>query len=557
MSETISIPSFNELLEVLNNGSINQTDDKIQIGETVLSSEEFDKLYLADIKDLFSQYETKIFSKTEPEFDMLKQFNLTGFLNPVLKSTNAQEVAKSFQKKISTAILDNYGHKLSGEKVLEFADNDLVEPENVITMLKCKSLYAQDSKSSDYVKPVSYSELLDFYSPKKHPNRIANLQKNNKITLEFQEFYKEMLETVSEQERKEYIEALIQEAKDDTNSTSQEFSENILGYANNQIIPDEELEKNISGEFLLKQYLDKKISIARVLEIYQTAPEHFSAVKSILTPDKIQDDTKFSSIMYLFLHCDILSITELKNLLVETKNTESLDGYIDEGSSPSKIKELYENYLIDYACIKNLQSIGILKEKDIQKYHFSIKKDDCYKELDNLQDVTIIGTGNTVPFSNTGFFMQKQKVQSNPELNVYEILGKDNDKSFSELPTIHHIDEHKENGFLNNYKIITLKFSGLVAFVSNDKTKPIYIMPYQEAIYIIKNHKLPEHFSKNEQIKDVRSSENRNEEILKTASTFDVAKDYLENAGYNEKLDYDSNYKNMSAYYNKILLRGI
>ena len=139
-----------------------------------------------------------------------------------------------------------------------------------------------------------------------------------------------MLDGVSKKDRKEYIEDLTSEAKKEA-ATSQEFSTNLLGYANHQIIPDETLEQNISGDFLKQQYLDKKISIARVLAIYATAPKYFSAVESILTPeeitkahskDEVSDDalmqipkdsriayleknnTKFSTMMYLFLHCD-------------------------------------------------------------------------------------------------------------------------------------------------------------------------------------------------------------------------------------------------------------
>jgi hypothetical protein len=584
MAEIISNIKFKELIEDLSSGSIIKTKDgKLNIRGTILSSKDFDNLYLADIKDLFFKYETTI----SPEFSPSKEVyeNLATFSNPILKSTGVPEITKSFQKKMSQAILDNYGKKFSGKEVIEFAENGYVEPEQVITMLKYKSLYAQDPKSEDYVEPVSYSELLDFYSPEKHPGRMLSLQKDNKLNLEFQEFHKEMLENISKKERKEYIEDLIHETKDNA-STPQEFSENILEYANHQIIPDENLEQNISGEFLKKQYLDKKISIARIFAIYKTAPKYFSAVESILTPDEItkahkseqiqdealmyipkdsriaylqENNTKFNTMMYLFLHCNGFSIAELKALLNETHNTESLEFYIDEGSSPSKIKELYENYLIDYSCIKHLQSVGILTDKDIQKYNFSINKGKFYQELDNLQTVSIIGNGNSVSFSNTGFFMQEQKVQKVQKvqnLDVFKILGKENDKVFSELPTISHKDDKGKNSFLDNYKIIALKFSGLIAFVSNDNTKPTYIMPYQEAAYIIKNHRLPENFSENEQIKEVRNSEKTNEDILKTANTFEIAKPYLEQANYNEELDFASNFEIMLEQYQKIKIKG-
>lgn len=581
MGEVISDIKFKELLEALSSKSVNKTGNgQIDIRGTVLSSTEFDRLYLSDIKDLFSRYETVI----TPDFAPSQQLynDLDTFSNPALKNTSVPEITTAFRKKLSTAILDNYGKKLSGREVLEQANQGYVEPEEVITMLKYKSLYAQDENAPDYVEPVSPEQLLDFYSPEKHPGRMLGLLKSVKIGAEFEEFHQEMLESVSKKDKKEYIEDLTSEARKEA-SSSQEFSSNLLGYANHQIIPDETLEQNISGDFLKQQYLDKKISIARVLAIYATAPKYFSAVESILTPeeitkahskDEVSDDalmqipkdsriayleksnTKFSTMMYLFLHCDGFSVTELQALLTAKKNTESLEFYIDAGSSPAKIKELYENYLIDYGCIKNLQATGILTEKDMQKYHLSINKRAFYNELDNTQTVTITGTGDSVPFSSTGVFLGSRAPKVFPSLEVYEILGKKNNKSFDELPTIKHTDVHQKTSFLDNYRIVALEFSNLVAFVPTELTKPIYIMPYQEAAYIIKSRRLPPNFSEHEEIKEVRQTEKTNEDILKIANQFDEARPYFEQIGYNEDRDFVSNYSAMLEEYQKIKIKG-
>ena len=581
MGEVISDIKFRELLEALSSKSVNKTGNgQIDIRGTVLSSTEFDRLYLSDIKDLFARYEIAI----TPDFAPSKQLytDLDTFSNPALKNTSVPEITTAFRKKLSTAILDNYGKKLSGREVLEQANQGYVEPEEVITMLKYKSLYAQDEKAPDYAEPVSPEQLMEFYSPEKHPGRMLGLLKSGKIGAEFEEFHQEMLDGVSKKDRKEYIEDLTSEAKKEA-ATSQEFSTNLLGYANHQIIPDETLEQNISGDFLKQQYLDKKISIARVLAIYATAPKYFSAVESILTPDEItkahskdevsddalmqipkdsriayleKNNTKFSTMMYLFLHCDGFSVTELQTLLTAKQNTESLEFYIDAGSSPAKIKELYENYLIDYGCIKNLQAIGILTEKDMQKYHLSINKRAFYRELDNTQTVTIAGNGDSVPFSSTGVFLGSKAPKVFPSLEVYEILGKKNNKGFEQLPTINHTDEHQKTSFLDNYRIVALEFSNLVAFVPNELTKPIYIMPYQEAAYIIKNRRLPANFSEHEKIKEVRQTEKTNEDILRVANQFDEARPYFERIGYNEDRDFVSNYAAMLEEYQKIKIKG-
>ena len=56
MGEVISDIKFRELLEALSSKSVNKTGNgQIDIRGTVLSSTEFDRLYLSDIKDLFAR----------------------------------------------------------------------------------------------------------------------------------------------------------------------------------------------------------------------------------------------------------------------------------------------------------------------------------------------------------------------------------------------------------------------------------------------------------------------------------------------------------------------
>lgn len=122
MGEIISNIKFKELLEALSSKAVNKSNNgQIDIRGTMLSSSEFDRLYLSDIKDLFTKYEATI----TPDFAPSKQAyaDLDTFSNPALKSTGVPEITNGFRKKLSTAILDNYGTKFSGKEVLEEAEN--------------------------------------------------------------------------------------------------------------------------------------------------------------------------------------------------------------------------------------------------------------------------------------------------------------------------------------------------------------------------------------------------------------------------------------------------
>lgn len=599
-----SFVGFNDLLKALSNKSIIRTQNgKINIAGAILSGKEFDKLYLTDIKDMLAKLEETI----SPDFSPTQQLytTLDTLSSPVLSVTSVPETVSAFYKKMHTALekpenkktfeetltaytqeepetpvfmlatmslelfqeddssiytklmptsselFEGYGIKYNGDDILFLANQGFIEPEAPMDMLIYKSLHAQDTNSDTYLEPVSYEALLDFYSPSKNPNRMRMLAKNGKITPGFIELHTEMLDNVSAIKRKDYIADLIAESKENAN-ISEDFSEEILNYANMQIIPDSALENNISGEYLKKQYLAGKISIARVLEIYKTAPKYFVALESILTPDEItaahskdeldddslmyisqesrvaylqKNNTKFSTMMYLFLHCDGFSVTELIQLLNENRIIDTLDFYIDAGSSPERIKELYENYLIDYQCIKNLKASGILTDKDIQKYNFSLSKEKVYQDISNTSTLPIIGSASIVPFSTTGAFLGKPLVTASPEAlsTSYKILGATEEQIIS----ISHLDEHNNASFLNQYKLVPLKYSNLVALVPPSSNSPVYLMPYQEIAFILYNKKLPNNFSENESIKEVKPSEKLPEDILKTAYQFEEANSYL------------------------------
>lgn len=604
---------FNDLLKALSNNSIVRTKNgKLNISGAIISSKEFDKLYLNDIKDLLGKYEATI----SPEFAPTKQLysTLDTLSSPVLKSTGVPEAVSAFYKKMNAALIipenkqifnetltsyaqesteapvfmlaamslelpqkdessiyktlapssseifEEYGTKYNGSDILYLANTGFIEPELPINMLICKSLHAQDDNSSTYLEPVSYEALLEFYSPEQNPNRIRNLVQSGKITPQFIELHQEMLDNVPSAQRKEYIADLINESKTNCakpgNFSADTFSQEILEYANLQLIPDSALSNNISGDFLRRQYLAKTISISRVFEIYQTAPKYFSAVESILTPNEIttahsrddladdalmyipqnsrvaylqQNKTKFSTMMYLFLHCDGFSITELKQLLAENRIYDSLDLYIDVGSNPARIKELYENYLIDYQCIKNLKSAGILTEKDMQKYNLRISKEKVYQDIATTTTLPIIGTANIVPFSTTGTFIEKNiGIPSSSSIqDTYKVLGAPEEQTVNSVSTISHIDDKRKTCFLDNYRIVPLKDSNLVALIPYSNVGSIYLMPYQEFAFILYNNRLPNNFSENESIKEVKVNEKMPENILKAAYEFEESKPYL------------------------------
>lgn len=484
-------------------------------------------------------------------------------------------------EKTSSQLMAEYGTTYSGKDILDLANKGLIDSKEPINMLIYKSLYAQDKKSEDYIEPVSYDELLEFYSPEKNPGRMHSLLVNNEIDHNFSELHQELLDNVSAKSRKDYIKDLVDESKS-LASTPADYSNDLLAYVDSKIIPYDTLSGNITPDFLKTKFLDGEISLANILNIYESDTKYFESLKSILTPAEIEkahekneitDDSlmylpknnrisylqknniKLTSIMYLYLHCDSMSVTDLKKILSAHNITESLDFYIDEGSSPSRIQELYDNFLIDYGCIKNLITSGIIKNTDIQGF----SKDKIYNKIQSSRSLEISGHTNSVPFSTTGAFIKAPPTEKDTQKKsneLYKILGNITDEDQKQLTIISHKDDENKSNFLDGYKILPLKPANLIAFVPSNYTYSTYLMPYQEAAYIMHNKKLPYTFPDNPAFYEIRFSEKQHENILKTVYQIEESRDYLERLGYSEKLNFEEALKIMTEEYIKIRLKG-
>ena len=631
---------FTDFFQALSSKKITRSKNgDLNISGNIISLKDFDKLYMHDISSMLSNLETTISPEFLPARELYSTLDILS--SPVLRETKVPEAIKGFYKKLNFAIsantenrkkfedgvknyisestvapvfmiasldkeieqdetnnfrfsslmpssselMDEYGKLYSGDDILYLANKGYINSKEPINMLIYKSLYAQDTKSENYIEPVSYDELLEFYSPEKNPGRMHTLLVNDEFDKNFSELHDELLENVSSKKRKDYIKDLIDETKA-LASTPSDYSNDLLAYTDSEIIPEEFLSGNITPEFLKAKFIAGEITLAKVLKIYESDIKYFEPLKSILTPTEIEkahksneindnalmylphnsraaylqkNNANLSTIMYLFLHCDGISVTELIKLLSANNIIDSLDFYIDEGSSPSRIKELYENFLIDYGCIKNLISTGILKESDFPKYKTAISKEQTYDHIENTTLVNIYGHSNNVPFSTTGSFINENSIKKSildKSNDLYKVLGATSDINNINTPIIYHKIDKKQAGFLDDYKVIPLKPANLVSLVPREVSKSTYMMPYQEFAYILNNNKLPDSLPDNPCFQEIRFSENMHEELLKKVYQFEESKSYLEKLGFSEDLSFEEAIKIMTEEYIKIKTKG-
>lgn len=487
--------------------------------------------------------------------------------------------------------IDEYGIKYTGQDILDFSEFALLATLDIryaklpIMMLKYPSLLTQDENAKDYKKPVSCKELLDFYSPKNNPGIIYELMKSGEIDKDFSNLHTKMLAGCSKGPKNTYYKSLIKEI-----SEEETYLDDLLTYSNLKIIPDDLLLTKISSTYLITKFNNGELPFDRILDFYNINPKDFKELITITNLKKYQEannpnfpqielnvlkslpydtsrsylskEASLETIMYLFLHYPgKITIEQLKQLLNEKQITETLDSYIDKGSNVSKIKELYENYLIDYGCIKKLVNDGIITEKDLKNYNLGIPKDDIYSQIQVIQKLEIHGARDIVPFSTTGTFIGEQieNKETNTKLtDLYRILGNIESENSANLPIISHKIEQDKQGFLDGYRICPLKSASLVAFLPPESAhaKPTYILPYQEMAFILQNKALPIFLLNNPVFKEVTPNENMHETILRIVLQFEEARKYLKKLGYQEEETFDNNMQIMLDNFNRIKTKG-
>lgn len=409
-------------------------------------------------------------------------------------------------------ILHRYGRTLTGKELIALAERGIISDESIIRVYA--SCVGINFLEPDMV--FTTEDIKRFYKM----DRILKLDEEGKINLRFAACFNEgFLKELAEEERKEYIQSLIDSLKERdriNKAESPEYLNKLFDFYMRGVIEKEDIEHEFTFENIEELLMDDKLDDTGLIELYNNGfagndilKEVFSNkeieklindgtldVTAVLAIDKKREEVlrrlleknkmNKMSVTALYLSENGIDMFEFDRAV---QGIEFPDGFIsemiDENSSIEKIEELFKKYYISQDDLSNLVARGIVtKEKydELSEYlnsHQEFEKIFGAKSrIAKLTEVTD-GTGEGHTPGLPGVYdPSRNRMKNDPELQrrLLSALGADSRVIYL---------EGQENS-LDGYEVYGIEDLGVVVFGKFDKpNNSTYVMTVAQANYFL------------------------------------------------------------------------
>jgi uncharacterized protein YcgL (UPF0745 family) len=440
-------------------------------------------------------------------------------------------------------LLHSYGRTLSGSTILKLCKLGYISHDKAILISNKHSLPITDPSLA--VKP---KEILDFYSAE----TLATMSSKNELTPEFVKNYNEnVVSTLSDDDKDAHFRYLVastenflntEDAKkintvvvndiDDEPVPEEEkpktnFEKVLLYYYECGILPSKYAKDKVDFKSIQKHYANHKLNYSDLVDLYVndiitskqllillessdiTANQFYSnpvvseeILRTITSEKKIaifseslkSKNLTPETLLYLYLHENVLSVNDLQNIFIENKITENISQYLtEENINLEKVEELYTHYLIDYNCLVSLKRENSITEADFDNIKDKINADEFYSDLSKVEDLYIHTTSDTISASihhsinKNG--IKKYDIKKEQEM-LSSVFGSPTLRE--QLPLIHATDLNGNTTALDGYSCIPMKNFNIVTLKKFETDCDTYVMPYQQAAYFLHNSYEPD-----------------------------------------------------------------
>ncbi|MBR3153180.1 MAG: hypothetical protein IKF52_06265 [Clostridia bacterium] len=410
----------------------------------------------------------------------------------------------------SEDIFKNYGEKFLVKDLIKFADKNMVKPEKIIKVLLLKSLGNYDIDLEQERR-----DILGYYSGK----RILDLHKNDKINNRFIDvFNSELIEKVSEEEKKKYFENFRSDILD-VSKDKIDFINNSIELYENGILNKEFYNKDdFDLETTLQVYSDGELSEDNLFRLYNDKIVPLDVICDLYTSDellKFYVDGKLNSDIlksipkddaYVFLSTSVengklnskdiydcyirdnIDLEQFGEILSDNNSQDNISDFINENTGSEKIKELYTSFIISDDELEKLNKRGFISEDECEKIRNLLQKDEFFDGLKKKKSIFIGGEEQhkekvddgyrkTTSFSRGEKKINKMRISSDTIKDFYEEIG-----GMREYPVI------LGNTSLAGYSIVGFPDYDLVILENFDKVQnATYIMSFQQLLFYKNN----------------------------------------------------------------------
>lgn len=408
----------------------------------------------------------------------------------------------------SKDIINAYGRSLNGDTILKLLDYGYIESQDFIEIYEInKALKHIDDESS----------LLEDESIKAYytSSVLLKMKEDGKISPEFVQKYLEMQDFENNEfefnAKSKSLVITILNQKDVEQATN-----DILYFFHIGLCDLDTAKESISPEMIESKFINNEMTMEEVFEFYQKGllgdeaiskyfePEEIIALyekgkinrkclRTIQNPDSIiqgfyDGKIEVGDLIELYLKSDNLAASDVSDALELSEIEVNISSFIDETIPFVKIKELFQNYLIDYASILELQAEGVINDEQFHELKTAIDTRNFFQELEEGRTYKVITSreGITPKQGSRNRMKEKEKENFSDEITlISKILGKDVESSNYSL-----IESYNVNGkttSLNNYRIFgNEELDGIVILQKSKKENAVFVMNALQMMYFLK-----------------------------------------------------------------------
>ena len=431
-----------------------------------------------------------------------------GYLYGVLTSGKLNKLSMPSEEEI----LHRYGRTLTGKELIALTEHGIVSDESIIRVYAaCAGIKLLEP---DMV--FTTDDIKEFYTM----DRLLKLDEQGKINLRFAACFNEgFLKELPKEERKEYMQSLIDslKEKDEINGVeSPEYLNKLFDFYMRGLIEKEDIEHEFSFEKIEDLLMDDKLDETGLIELYNNGFAGNDSLKEVFSNEEIEKLIKDGSLGLIAVLAIDKNREETIKRLIESKKMDMMsvvalyltdngidmfefdeavqgiefpDGciseMIDENVSIEKIEELFKKYFISQDELSNLVARGIVtKEKydELSEYLNSHQEFEkifgANSRVAKLTEVTEgTGEGHT-PGLPRYPDPSKNRIKNDPELQrkLLKALGADSRVVYLE----------GQDNSLDGYEVYGIEDLGVVVFGKFDKpNNSTYVMTVAQANYFL------------------------------------------------------------------------
>lgn len=410
----------------------------------------------------------------------------------------------------SKDIVNQYGRTLNGSDIYQLSQDGYIEPQDLIEVYEINKALKSIAYEEEMLEE---EELRAYYTP-------AILMKMREMKTLTPRFLEKLLELQDFENQPELFrmksKMLVEELKRVAEEKGEVvFTDEVLYYFDSGLCDVYTARESVSEEDIELKFMNDELSIEKIfayyrkglisdeaiskyysneeiLALYQEGKLNGTCLKAIKDADMLvqafcDGEIREEDFVRLYIETDTLLVTDFDTGIQIAEKEVDIASFIDEKTPFSKIKELFSNYLVDYASLLRMHHQGIIDDKQLEELKTTVSTKEFFQELETGRTYKVVTTRE-------GEFSPRRRVIPDAPVerdfsDEMELISRLLERDVEE-ETYSLIESYNAKGratSLNLYRIFgNEELDGIIILQKSKKENAVYVMNALQMMYFLK-----------------------------------------------------------------------